>query len=219
MSNVKRLYIQYGCGLSCPDGWLNYDISPRLWIERQPVIGHLLRYSGMSLFPKDVLYGDIAKGLPHPPGSAAGIYCSHVLEHLDRKSVEMALANTFRLLAPGGIFRLIVPDMLWRARRFVAEADSGRADAADRFMRSSFLGQESPLRTLAQRLRAVYGNTAHRWMYDYGLMASLLKDAGFVGIRRCHLGDATDPMFTLVEDRGRFYEGANEELAIEARRA
>ena len=218
---TKRVgvYLQFGCGLSCPQGWLNYDASPRLRIERLPVIGGLLRSAGKTLFPKDVLYGDIVAGLPHPPESVAGIYCSHVLEHLDRRCVEIALQNTFNLLAPGAVFRLVVPDLIWRACELVADANAGRWDAADRFMRSTFLGVETSMNSPVQRLRAAYGNAAHRWMYDYGLMARLLTDAGFIGIRRCRFGDAVDPMFALVEEQGRFWDGENEELAIESRRA
>jgi hypothetical protein len=215
---MKPLYLQYGCGLSCPDGWLNYDASPRLRIEKLPIVGSLMRAAGKGLFPRNVRYGDIVAGLPHAPASATGIYCSHVLEHLDRKSVTIALANTFALLRPGGVFRCVVPDLLWRARRLVVEVEAGCADAADRFMRSSFLGEDAPVKTQAECLRAVYGNTAHRWMYDYGLMANLLQTAGFSGIRRCRFGDAADPMFALVEDRGRFHDGDYDEVAIEASR-
>lgn len=56
------------------------------------------------------MYGDIVRGLPIEEKCAQGIYCSHVLEHIDRKSFEIALQNTLTLLKPGGTFRLVVPD-------------------------------------------------------------------------------------------------------------
>lgn len=95
-------YVQYGCGLSCPDGWLNFDASPRLRVEKLPIIGRALEASGKRLFPKSVRYGDIVRGLPVPSGCARAVYCSHVLEHIDRVSIVLALKNTYKMLKPGG---------------------------------------------------------------------------------------------------------------------
>lgn len=36
---VQRLFVQYGCGLAAPDGWINFDASPRLRFERLPGAG------------------------------------------------------------------------------------------------------------------------------------------------------------------------------------
>ena len=211
-------YVQYGCGLSAPDGWLNFDVSPRLRAERVPVLAPCLRVAGKVLYPMNVRYGDIVAGLPLEDASVCGAYASHVLEHMDRQSIEVALRNTFRMLRPQGTFRLVVPDLIWRASELLRGASVGEPDAADRFMCSSYLGEREPNKTLVARLRSVLGNSAHRWMYDYAGMARLLEQAGFVSIRRCRFGDADDAMFDLVEDEGRFYESGHEELAIEAKR-
>jgi hypothetical protein len=53
-------------------------------------------------------------------------------------------------------------------------------------------------------------------MYDFASLTPQLEAAGFVVIRRCELGDASDRMFDLVEDRGRFFDDGDRELAIEA---
>jgi hypothetical protein len=53
-------------------------------------------------------------------------------------------------------------------------------------------------------------------MYDFAALEALLKETGFTAIRRCEFGDAKDPMFARVEDRGRFFEGDQDELAVEA---
>jgi hypothetical protein len=212
-------YIQYGCGPGdCPDGWVNYDSSPTLRLELMPGIGSLLRASKKSIFHVGVKYGDIVKGLPEKEGSAQCIYCSHVLEHIDRESVSVALKNTLSLLVSGGTFRFIVPCIEWRARKMISEIDSGDALAVERFMQSSYLGSSSPNRSFSQRLRRVLGNSAHLWMYDYNLMEKLLQEAGFVDIRRCELGDAEDSMFSSVEEIGRFVDDGHLEVAIEARR-
>src|SRR5262245_29365205 len=117
-----HLYVQYGCGFSIGDGWVNYDSSPTLRMERIPIIGVALSnlLSGNSQrFPAGVRYGDICKGLPIADGHVRGCYASHVLEHLSLEDLRLALANTFSMLAPGGTFRLIVPDLHERAKRYV----------------------------------------------------------------------------------------------------
>lgn len=81
----------------------------RLRVERLPVIGVCLRARNLTVFPSDVLYGDIVRGLPVVDSTASGVYCSHVLEHLDRVSAVVALKNTLAMFEPGGTFRLVVP--------------------------------------------------------------------------------------------------------------
>ncbi len=68
------------------------------------------------------------------------------------------------------------------------------------------------------RMRQMYGNSAHRWMYDYALWPTCSTRPASSQIRRCKFGDADDPMFAQVEEEGRFHDTGNEELAVEARR-
>jgi len=45
-------------------------------------------------------------------GSFAEVYASHVLEHFDyRQGLALALREWFRVLAPGGVLKLSVPDL------------------------------------------------------------------------------------------------------------
>src|SRR5579883_3262393 len=98
----EALYVHYGCGLTAPAGWLNFDASPTLRWERMPLLGRLYTKNA-ERFPAGVRYGDIVRGLPIPEGSCKGIYASHVLEHLALNDFHRALENTRRMLAPGGI--------------------------------------------------------------------------------------------------------------------
>ena len=221
--NDRKLYVQYGCGFSVGDGWVNFDSSPTLRIERVPIVGGPLsaRFSGnRRRFPAVVRYGDICRGLPIADGLVQGCYASHVLEHLSFEDLRAALANTIRMLAPGATFRLIVPDLHERARRYVAEADGNSPDAAAKFMRSTHLGHERRPRTLIQYLRHLIGGSMHLWMWDVHAMSAELSRAGFVNIRRCQFGDSPEPMFARVEDKGRFFDEGEgiAECAIEAKK-
>ncbi len=210
------LYVQYGCGLCAPEGWLNFDSSLRLRLERLVGLRGLLRQTAGLVFPANVRFGDIVKGLPVAPGSARGIYCSHVLEHLARDDLPVALRNTLNLLVPGGLFRLVVPDLHWRAAQYLKASDRGVPAAADILLDGCKLGIRARERGVMSLMKHRLSKNAHLWMYDFAALKGLLEQAGFVGVRRCELGDANDPMFGLVEDQGRYFESGERELALEA---
>jgi len=219
----EGIYIQYGCGFSPGEGWLNFDNSPTLRIERVPVLGRLLSFyfsGNRTRFPSSVRYGDICRGLPVANGIARGVYASHVLEHLSLDDLRKALLITHNLLSPGGIFRLVVPDLQERAKRYIENVGEGCPSAAGAFLRTSGLGQEHRPRTLLQYGREIVGGSKHLWMWDEYSMAAELRKARFTDVRRCEFGDSTDPMFIRVESYDRFFdrETSIRECALEARR-
>lgn len=218
MSNLKGVYIQYGSGpYSCPAGWINFDVSPTLRLQQLPMIGRLFQY-GVVVFPEGTRYGDIVKGLPIPDGSADGIYASHVLEHLSLDEFWIAIRNTFRLLKPGGIFRLVVPDLESCARQYLAKLEYGDAEANSCFMRKAKLGLEHRKKSLEAWARSIFGNSAHLWMWDEYSITAALEKIGYNEIRRCHFNDSRDDAFRQVEERERFIDEKSglEECAMEA---
>jgi predicted SAM-dependent methyltransferase len=193
-------YVQYGCGMCAPETWSNFDASPTLRFERIPLIGWLYT-KNHTRFPAAVRYGDIVQGLPVPPRSCRGVYCSHVLEHLSLAHLRVALQQTLAMLVPGGIFRLVVPDLEYLARQYL---DDSTDFASSSFMRASGLGQERRVRGIRGMVVGSLGNAEHRWMWDYKSLARELANAGFVDVRRAAFGDCADPMFQAVEDQGRW---------------
>lgn len=206
--NGKSLYVQFGCGFSAPTGWRNFDASPTLRFEKLPLIGSLYSRNG-NRFPANVEYGDIVKGLPLADGSCDAIYASHVLEHLSLEDFQTALQNTFRLLKPAGLFRLVVPDLETLARKYL---ESGDAQASIAFMKETSLGVENRNRGLRGFTRSWLGNSSHLWMWDFKSLSNELSKIGFVDIRRCNAGD--EPVFVAAEDPGRFVES----IAVQSRK-
>lgn len=199
-ARVKNLYVQYGCGFCAPKGWMNFDASPTLKFERIPLVGRLYT-KNIRRFPENVHYGDIVAGLPLAADSCAGIFCSHVLEHLALESFERALRHTFSYLQPGGVFRLVVPDLAQLAHAYVSDTSES---AAFRFMEASGLGRGKRSRGLIGFTKDWLGNTGHLWLWDEKAMESRLRQHGFKDIRRAAFGDSQDPRFKEVEDRERF---------------
>jgi SAM-dependent methyltransferase len=213
------VHVQYGCGHSAPEGWLNYDASFTLRVERLPFAGRFVKKNSQR-FPDNVSFGDIVRGLPVADASVDGVYASHVLEHLSRASMLVALQNTYRILRPNGIFRLIVPDLEARARRYVADLETGQSDANDRLLRTSYLGVEADPKGLVGAASEMLGRNKHLWMWDFPSIAAVLASTGFTSIRRCEMGDSGDPAFAAVEQRDRFIDEPSgiRELAVHCQR-
>jgi predicted SAM-dependent methyltransferase len=194
------MYMQFGCGWSAPSTWINFDASPTLRFERLPLIG-ALHTRNAQRFPKHVLHGDIVAGLPLAPNSCAGIYASHVLEHLSLADADTALGRTHHYLRSGGTFRLVVPDLRQLATRYLEEPSSS---SAHQFMRDAGLGQERRSRGVFALARSFFGNSAHLWMWDEASMTDRLLQHGFCDVRRAQFGDSDDPRFAEVEEATRF---------------
>jgi len=204
------MHVQYGCGHHAPVEWLNFDASPTLRWERLPLLGRYTK--NQHRFPESVRFGDIVTGLPTPDASCVGVYASHILEHLALNDFHTALRNTRKLLKPGGIFRLVVPDLEQAARNYLLKLDERDAAANFGFLTATCLGvtekERGPLKAIWRGLRT----SAHLWMWDELSMTNALRQHGFSQIRKCQFGDCKDPMFRLVEDPSRFEDA----LAIEA---
>jgi len=193
--------IQYGCGLSSPEGWVNFDSSPTLRLQKFPLIGACCRGGRFPDFPATVRYGNIVKGLPVDAGLADYVYCSHVLEHLALEDFRCALKNTYSLLKPGGIFRFVLPDLEYYIKEY-SESESKTRSIG--FMTDTMLGLNKRSTGLEGLLRSWIGGSKHLWMWDFLSMKEELCSAGFIEIRRAHFGDSGIKVFDDVENLGRW---------------
>jgi len=187
-------YIQYGCGISAPENWENFDSSPTLLIQKVPIVGKCFRKE--IEFPKNVKFGNIIKGLPIEYNSCNGIYCSHVLEHLSLKDFEIALRNTYKLLDENGIFRFVIPDLEFIINKYSQDTSD---DAAIKFMRETHLGQEIRNYSIYSFFFDWLSNSKHLWMWDYKSIKIELENISFKNVRRAYIGDSEDKKFNEVE--------------------
>lgn len=70
---------------------------------------------------------DLRRGLPYDDDSFDAVYHSHVLEHLTPEDAARMLAECGRVLRPGGVIRVAVPDL-----EGIAKAYLGAIEAAQR---------------------------------------------------------------------------------------
>lgn len=100
---VFSKWANFGCGNTSHSAWDNFDFRSR--------------YAGVRQV-------NLLKPLPLADESYEVVYCSHVLEHLPRDNVGVVLREFQRILRPGGIFRVVVPDLENLAREYLRQLDS-----------------------------------------------------------------------------------------------
>jgi predicted SAM-dependent methyltransferase len=83
-------YLNLGCGSRYHPDWINIDIAPQ---------------------GPEVIQNDLSRGIPFPDASCDVVYHAAVLEHLRRSDAAAFLAECYRVLKPGGILRVGVPDL------------------------------------------------------------------------------------------------------------
>jgi hypothetical protein len=208
--------INVGCGQTPTKGWRNFDNSLSLRLAKSPLFAKLLRNIGLIDLPQwqfilfaranGIEYGDSTGQLPLADGSVEILYSSHMLEHLDRTEAVSFLMEARRLLVPGGVIRLAVPDL---GRLVGAYSRDGDADA---FLELTGLCVPQS-RSFSQRLRLlVTGQRHHLWMYDGPSLCTLLARHGFVDPR------VLPPGQTSIRDNHSLdlFERARDSVYVEA---
>lgn len=192
--------INIGCGQTPTAGWINYDNSQSVRLARMPALaGALGRLKLLSASQRQFIdfartagiqHADAVTGIPHPDRSVAVIYSSHMVEHLDRAEARRFLAETRRVLIPGGIIRIAVPDLRFHVDRYLTRHD------ADLFVEGVRLGRDRA-KGLRQKLMSVIArDPEHHWMYDGESLVKLLAAAGFLNPRVMPSGT------TMIPDPG-----------------
>ena len=175
--------INIGCGLTPTEGWHNYDNSWSIRLSRVPALGRLLRavgwISGRQLefiefaSRSSIKRANASKRIPEASNSVECVYASHMLEHLSKTEAEGFLREARRVLRPGGVIRLSVPDIRLQAEEYLEHND------AERFLRRTELGRERPTTLVGRLVYLVVGDRKHQWMYDGASLCELLNQAGF----------------------------------------
>jgi predicted SAM-dependent methyltransferase len=109
-----------------------------------------------------------AQRLPLADGCASLIYASHILEHFDRHEYKPVLAEWFRVLRPGGILRLSVPDFAACAAIYY---ERGLADGLSGLVGLIVGGQRDEY-------------DFHKMIFDEPFLRRDLLECGFQEVRR-----------------------------------
>ncbi len=147
-ASLDGVKLHLGCGPIYLPGWLNTEILP-VW-----------KYDAWL---------DLRHGLPLADGSVQAIYANQVLEHFTLENGAAILAECHRVLQPGGVLRVIVPDKA-KADRALDEQDL------------SFFAQQQQVddsTTIQQAYDDYVDCHGHHLVpYDFALMQDTLASVG-----------------------------------------
>ncbi len=104
-----------GCGQRFHADWVNVDLKPQA---------------------ENVLACNIMDGLPFDDNHFVAVYHSHVLEHLPPDQGKRLIEDCFRVLQPGGVLRVVIPDLERIARVYLQmheRAWEGDSESANRY--------------------------------------------------------------------------------------
>jgi predicted SAM-dependent methyltransferase len=156
LQNQKPLKLHLGCGDVYLEGWVNIDlVSPR-------------RYR------RDLRW-NLQRGLPFPDGSAEAVFSEHLLEHLELAEGLAHLEMCRRVLAPGGVLRIGVPDLERYVQSYLGNDDlidkqrPGRPTRGIAFVENFFFH-------------------GHKMMYDFETLELMLREANFASIEHSAFG-------------------------------
>jgi predicted SAM-dependent methyltransferase len=149
-TNIKRL--NWGCGDWRPEGWINSDIKEGYGIN---------------------LVCDISQGLPIETDSLDYAVSIHSLPEISYPDLVPTLAELRRVLKPGGVLRVALPDL-----------DRGIA-AYQRGDKSYFLIPDDEVKSVGAKFIVQmlwYGYT--RLLFTHDFIIEMLEKAGFSRVER-----------------------------------
>jgi SAM-dependent methyltransferase len=180
MTEITRL--NWGCGNDPRPGWINSDTKDQPGVD---------------------LVCDIRDGLPLETCSIDYAVSIHALPEVPYDDLVPVLGELRRVLKPGGVFRLVLPDL-----------ERG-LDAYRRGDRGYFLIPDEEWSDIGSKLVVQlvwYGYS--RTVFVRGFVEELLGKAGFAGIEHVGYGETSSPYPEIVELDNR----ERESLFVEARK-
>src|SRR3569623_2866730 len=190
--------LNVGCGATPTPGWLYFDICCSVRGVRNPLLRPTFSVAGLlrdkedyiaAIVAHDVRWADAGKHLPVASNSARVVYTSHMLEHMTRDETAGFYAEALRVLMPGGILRVAVPDIDYHVGRYAEHGDP------DEFIGGLYMAHEPP-RGMRGKIRyAIVGARHHQWKNNGGSMVAALLKAGFAAAKSMPAGetDIVDP--------------------------
>jgi predicted SAM-dependent methyltransferase len=131
-------------------------------------------------------------------GALSYVYADNMIEHVPLAGGRVFLAEAFRCLRPGGVIRLVTPDVRTHVDMYLKGGDVVRSELADEY-RSLGVVIEHPI----DLIRTPIGEFGHHvgYVYDFETLDAELQRAGFRPAVRCNLHESGEPMLRGLEER------------------
>jgi predicted SAM-dependent methyltransferase len=186
--------LQIGGGWRLLDGWLNADI------ELAPGIFHM----------------DATRPFPLDDNAFDYVFSEHMIEHIDHADAGRMLHECHRVLRPGGVIRIVTPDLKAIVGLLSAPREGVAGDYYAFFERHLLPPGHPP--TEAAVANAFFRSWGHRFIYDEPTLRLQLEAAGFGQVIRRRLGESDHTALAGIEHESRYPPGLLdfESLALDA---
>jgi len=166
----KLLKVHLGCGKNALDGFLNFDNNLFLFFKFIPFIENFLSF--FKFIPKwfcefitisrekNIKYCDASKKIPFKDSTVDLIYTCHMLEHLDQNETKIFFNESYRILKPNGIMRIVVPDFQRLVDNYNFDKD------VNKFVYQSCLVGEKPKSLIKKLQYLIQGHGWHHQMFN-----------------------------------------------------
>jgi predicted SAM-dependent methyltransferase len=167
--SARGLLVNLGAGVKGKPGWVNVDIAPFLGIN--------------------CVY-DCRKSLPFPNNSVKAIFCEHFFEHIDyTEEVPSFLSECHRALEPGGVIRIIVPDMERYLRAYCSDGWEALAKLRPLDVKRQDFHYGHKYNTRMELVNMLFRQGhEHKFGYDYDTLNFLLHRYGFSTVIKQEFG-------------------------------
>jgi len=194
-----------GCGPVQPPGWVNIDASNRArlanrlwWLDRL-----LTRLGALppTEFGPHIKVHNVLEPLPYTANSVSCIYAGELWEHFEYPDAVSVTANCFRVLGPGGVLRVCVPDGPTFWRKYLVLYDTMMAKPKPE--RSAEPLKEHVAKYFREictrkRIFRSMGHT-HKWQFDEVQLVELFESQGFTAVARMPFHQSRIPDVSQVE--------------------
>lgn len=168
--------LHLGCGGNILPGWLNTDLAPR------------------SL---EVAFLDATRPFPFDDATFDFVYTEHMIEHLSYDQGFHLLAESYRVLRPGGRIRVATPDIRFLIDLYRAEPSALQRAYVEWSTQTFNPGAPFPHATFV--VNTFFRSWGHAFIYDESILRDALKRTGFRGVTCCSLGQSEAPALRNLE--------------------
>jgi len=184
--SAKKLHL--GCGHKILDDWINCDIKP----------------------DKNIIKWDLTQEPPFDNNSIDFIFSEHVLEHFTLDEGFRILVRCRKIMKPGSIIRIAVPDLNSCIREY--------QNKKGLVFRNEHQKQLSKIRINAEFINKCFREHGHKFLYDFDALAYNLKKAGFINVKRFGVGESSEAELKSLETRIYNKNSSQVSLCIEAKK-
>lgn len=160
---LKRevIKLNVGCGTDYKEGWVNIDNNSDNNIKKLD------------------LHWDLRNPLPFPEQSIDFIFNEHFMEHLTPEEARYVMPDLMRVLKPGGVMRVAMPDLGVIVNNYV-HVPLDKDPTIQEFHMDS-------IKTRAEWINISFRSWGHKWLYDWEELERRFNELGLHNIKRCKL--------------------------------